>query len=55
MNQFVVEIRELKDDSVIKRTVPTSISKASRLEDAYDMKLDHDKYYTAVVKYEGKA
>ena len=47
--QFRVEIRELSTDDIIKRSIPTSMRKASKLEDAYDINLDHKKYYTAVV------
>ena len=48
--QFVVEIRELRTNDVIKTSVPSTLHKASKLEDAYDINLDHDKYYTAVVE-----
>lgn len=48
--QFKVEIREKTTNDVIKSSVPTSMHKASKLEDAYDINLDHDKYYTAVVE-----
>ena len=48
--KFAVEIRELKTNDVIKTSIPTTMHKASKLEDAYDLKLDHDKHYTAVVE-----
>lgn len=47
---FRVEIRELGTDDIIKKSVSTTLRKASKLEDAYDINLDHDKYYTAVVE-----
>lgn len=48
--QFMVEIRELKTNRVIKTSVPTTMHRASKLEDAYDINLDHAMYYTAVVE-----
>lgn len=47
---YVVEIRLLEDDTVEQTSRRGSLRSTERLEQAYDSRIDHAKYYCIVVE-----
>ena len=47
---YRLEIRECKTDKVIDKTEPAGLRKIDKLEDAYNMRIDLNNYYTEIVE-----
>lgn len=47
---YYVEVVEYGTDKVVKQLGPMSERKADRVDDGLNINLDHDKYYTRIVR-----
>lgn len=50
MDNYYIEIVEFASEKVIERKGPYSEHKADRIDDGMNINLNHEKYYTRVIK-----
>lgn len=55
-SMYVVEVRELEGDALVQVSKPLNNRQSYKLEQAYDRRIDHNKYYSIRVQVteEGK-